>query len=68
MLKRYMILAAACLTLTAQAARKDSLVEDSLIHRESSVSETMLRPLEPTYMKNVRLASGSKANRSIGRG
>lgn len=68
MLKRYMILAAACLTLTAQAARKDSLVEDSLIHRESSVSETMLRPLEPTYMKNVTLASGWKDNCFIGIG
>ena len=66
MLKKYLILSAVCLSLTAQAANKNSLVEDSLIHREASVSESMLRPLEPTYLKDVTFASNWKDNWFIG--
>ena len=49
MLKKFLVLSAVCLSLTAQAANEEPLVEDSLVSRETSISEMMLRPLEPTY-------------------
>lgn len=51
MLKKFLVLSAVCLALTAQAANEEPLVEDSLVSRETSMSETMLRSLEPTYLK-----------------
>ncbi|NCC11252.1 MAG: hypothetical protein EOM31_12325, partial [Bacteroidia bacterium] len=66
MLKRFLVLSAVCLALTAQAANEEPLVEDSLVSKETSISETMLRSLEPTYLKNVTLSSGWKDNWFVG--
>ena len=66
MLKIFLVLSAVCLALTAQAANEEPLVEDSLVSRKTSISETMLRSLEPTYLKNVTLSSGWKDNWFVG--
>lgn len=68
MLKKFIVLLAVCLSLTAQAANENALVEDSLVNRETSVSETMLRPLQPTYLKDVTLASSWRDNWFVGIG
>src|SRR5574344_1443240 len=68
MLKKFLVLSAVYLALTAQAANEGPLVEDSLVSQETSISETMLRSLEPTYLRNVTLSSGWKDNWFIGIG
>ena len=66
MLKKFLVLSAVCLALTAQAANEETLVEDSLVSQQTSISETMLRSLEPTYLRNVTLSSGWKDNWFVG--
>ena len=62
MIKRLLLISTVCFSLTAQAANLDPEMADTVSISGTTKSEQWLHRLEPTYLRNVTLASGFRDN------
>lgn len=62
MIKRLLLISTVCFSLIAQAANLDPEMVDTVSISGTTKSEQWLHRLEPTYLRNVTLASGFRDN------
>lgn len=62
MIKRLLLISTVCFSFTAQAVNLDREMVDTISISETTKSEQWLHRLEPTYLRNVTLASGFRDN------
>ena len=62
MIKRLLLISTVCFSLTAQSANLDREMVDTISISGTTKSEQWLHRLEPTYLRNVTLASGFRDN------